>query len=67
MGHFKMSASPLPLPQFLSFGVALCDALNELHKKDQIHTDIRPQNIHWDSENSKVELAHVLGVGTRHY
>ncbi len=53
-----MSASPLPLPQFLSFGVALCDALNELHKKDQIHTDIRPQNIHWDSENSKVELAH---------
>ena len=58
-----MSASPLPLPQFLSFGVALCDALNELHKKDQIHTDIRPQNIHWDSENSKVELAHALEGG----
>ncbi len=41
-----MSASPLPLPQFHSFGVAICDALNELHTKDQIHTDIRPQNIH---------------------
>ncbi|NOR39842.1 MAG: AAA family ATPase, partial [Gammaproteobacteria bacterium] len=63
MEHFKMSPSPLPLPQFLSFGVALCDALSELHKKDQIHTDIRPQNIHWDSENSKVELAHALEGG----
>jgi serine/threonine protein kinase len=52
-----ISASPLPLQQFLSFGVALCSAIDELHKKDQIHTDVRPQNIHWQSESSKVTLA----------
>jgi serine/threonine protein kinase len=44
-------------------GVAICSALNELHKKNQFHSDIRPQNIHWDSENSKVELAHPLEDG----
>jgi PAS domain S-box-containing protein len=58
-----MSASPLPLSQFLSFGVAMCAALNELHKKDQVHTDIRPQNIQWYPENSKVELAHAAEGG----
>ena len=56
--NHMMSAAPLSLPQFLSFGVAICSALDKLHKKDRIHTDIRPQNIHWDSENSSVELAY---------
>jgi PAS domain S-box-containing protein len=48
----------MPLPQFLSFGVAACIALEELHKSNRIHTDIRPQNIHWNPDNSEVELAH---------
>jgi hypothetical protein len=38
-------ASPLPLEQFLSFGVAICGALEDLHTKDDIHADIRPHNI----------------------
>ena len=52
-----MRASPLPLPQFLSFGVAVCGALEEQHKTNKIHTDIRPQNIYWEPEKSEVELA----------
>jgi serine/threonine protein kinase len=53
-----ISASPLSLQYFLSFSVAICSVIDELHKNDQIHADIWPQNIGWDPGNSTVTLAH---------
>ena len=38
-------SSPMPVEQFLSFGISLSESSESLHKQDVIHGDIRPQNI----------------------
>ena len=47
----------MPLKHFLSFGISIANALNELHKNDRIHGAIRPDNITWESEKLKITLS----------
>jgi predicted ATPase/signal transduction histidine kinase/DNA-binding response OmpR family regulator len=43
----------MSLQHFLDFGISISGRLNDIHQKDFIHGDIRPENISWDS-NAKV-------------
>ena len=47
---------PMPLEQFLAFGNSISEALQDLHRNDFIHGDIRPDNIIWEPGKLKVTL-----------
>ncbi len=49
-------SAPMSLQQFLDFGISISGRLNDIHQKDLIHTDIRPDNISWDSNTTVLEL-----------
>ena len=38
-------SAPMPLQKFLALGISISGRLNEIHQKDLIHADIRPDNI----------------------
>jgi predicted ATPase/signal transduction histidine kinase/CheY-like chemotaxis protein len=58
-----LDASPMPLEQFLSFGILISEALHDVHRKDFIHGDIRPDNIIWVPDSLKVTLADSTAAG----
>jgi PAS domain S-box-containing protein len=51
-----LTALPMPLEQFLAFGVSIAATLDDWHKKHHIHGDIRPENIIWEPDKLKVVL-----------
>ena len=48
---------PMPVDEFLNFAISVSATLDDIHKKDEIHGDIRPVNINWDSKAKICELA----------
>ena len=48
---------PMPVDAFLNFAISVSATLDDRHKKDEIHGDIRPENINWDSKAKICELA----------
>jgi len=48
--------SPMPLKEFLDFAISVSEALDDMHKNDNIHRDIRPENIIWEPNNLQAEL-----------
>lgn len=46
----------MAIEDFLSFGIAVSGALDNLHKTDNYYGNIRPENIIWESENLKATL-----------
>ena len=48
--------APLSIQHFLDFGISISGRLNDIHNKNLIHGDIRPENISWDSKAKICEL-----------
>jgi len=53
----------MPLKEFLSFAVSISATLDDLHKKEVIHGDIRPGNINWKADNLKASLMNPSAMG----
>ncbi len=43
--------SPMPVKEFLDYALSVSEALGDIHKKDIIHGDIRPEYIRWEPDN----------------
>jgi len=51
-----LDRSLMPVKEFLDFAISVSTALDDMHKKDNIHGEIRPENISWDPDNLKAVL-----------
>jgi len=58
-------SAPMSLQQFLDFGISISGRLYDIHQKNLIHTDIRPENISWDSKTKVCELTEPVTIGTQ--
>jgi Tol biopolymer transport system component/predicted Ser/Thr protein kinase len=41
----RLAKGPLPLPQTLSFGIEIADALDKAHRQGIVHRDLKPGNV----------------------
>ena len=46
--------APFPIHHFLDFGMSISGRLSDIHQKDLIHGDIRPENISWGFKDQGV-------------
>jgi predicted ATPase/signal transduction histidine kinase/CheY-like chemotaxis protein len=58
-------SAPMPLQQFFDFGISISGRLYDIHQKNLIHTDIRPDNLRWDSNAEVWKLAEPTDIGTQ--
>ena len=52
----KPVGSPMAVKEFLDFAISVSEALDDIHKKDIILGDIRPDNIRWELKTLKAAL-----------
>ena len=52
----EQDAEPLSIERFLDIGVALVEALEELHRHDIVHRDVSPNNIFYDPDSGELKL-----------
>lgn len=50
------TSSPTPTGKFLDIAIKSVEALNEIHKKNIIHKDIKPHNIVYQEETGKLQF-----------
>ena len=57
--------APFPIHHFLDFGMSISGRLSDIHQKDLIHGDIRPENISWDSKTKVCTLTEPVTTETQ--
>ncbi|MEH2107730.1 MAG: AAA family ATPase [Nostoc sp.] len=55
---------PMPLSQFLSLAIAICDILGKIHTANVIHKDINPGNIVFNLDSGVVKIID-FGIATQ--
>ena len=55
----------MPVGEFLEFAISVSVTLGYIHKKNEIHGDIRPENINWDSKVKICELTEPVTTETQ--
>ena len=55
----------MSLQKFFDFGISISGRLNDIHQRDLIHADIRPDNISWDSKTKIFELTEPVTTETQ--
>ena len=65
MNQNIVDVAPLSIQHFLDFGISISGRLDDIHNKDLIHGDIRPENISWDSKTKVCELTKPVTIETR--
>ncbi|MCY1005073.1 trifunctional serine/threonine-protein kinase/ATP-binding protein/sensor histidine kinase [Nannocystis pusilla] len=58
-----LTGTPLPLERFLTLAIGIAGAVEELHRSDVVHKDLKPDNIVVDPVRGEVKLAN-LGVAS---
>ncbi|WP_434427068.1 AAA family ATPase [Nannocystis pusilla] len=61
-----LTATPLPLERFLTLAIGIAGAVEELHRRDVIHKDLKPDNIVVDPVRGEVKLANLGVASPRH-
>ncbi|MCY1061504.1 AAA family ATPase [Nannocystis sp. SCPEA4] len=61
-----LTATPMPLDRFLSLAVGIAAAVEELHRRGVVHTDLKPDNIVVDPVSGEVKLTNLGVASPRH-
>jgi serine/threonine-protein kinase len=54
---------PMSVPQILSIGIQMCDALGAAHERGIIHRDLKPDNVHLVHQAGRDDFVKVLDFG----
>ena len=54
----RLIQGPMEMAQFLRVAISLANALSQLHKRELIHKDLKPQNVLVDTPTAQVWLIH---------
>lgn len=53
---YKLLKKNISIKEFLEIAIAICDALDAIHRHQVIHQDISPYNILYDAKNNKAKI-----------
>ncbi|WP_170136344.1 AAA family ATPase [Nannocystis exedens] len=61
-----LTTTPLPIERFLALAIGIAGAVEELHRRDVVHKDLKPDNIVVDPVRGEVKLANLGVASPRH-